>query len=101
MDFLDLRTVLPIDEPTCTEELHKEPHVVPCKEEHEREGHEISQRPPETDKNPKEGRRDEHTQRDCDQCTDRKAESTDEHLILDHLLEEDLRKDEKESRRYD
>ena len=53
-DFFDLCAVLPCNKPACAEELHEQPHIVPCKEEHERECHEISQCPPEACKYPQE-----------------------------------------------
>ena len=63
-DFLDLLAVLPQSEITCSQELHKESHIVPCKKEHEREGHEIAEGPPEAGKHPKKDYRNEKADRD-------------------------------------
>ena len=93
--------VLRRDEITCADELHEESHIVPCKQEHEREGHEISQGPPESYKYPEDCCRNEQRQRYRYQCAYGNTESADEHLVLYHLLEEDFRYYEKKGRRYD
>ena len=100
-DFLDLPTVLSKSEIACAEELHEKSHIVPCKEEHERECNEVAQCPPEVQVYPKEDDRHENADRNGEQCADCQSECADEHLVLDHLLEENLRNDEEEGSRDD
>ena len=93
-DFLDLPAVLSESEVACSKEFHEESHVVPCEKEHEREGYEIAQSPPEVQIDPKEYDRYKNADRNGNQCADCQSEGADEHLVLDHLLEENLRNDE-------
>ena len=42
LEFLDLSSVLSSDEIACSDKLHEHAHVVPCEDEHQREGKKIA-----------------------------------------------------------
>ena len=95
----DLLAVLSQPEVACTEELHEKPHIVPREKEHEREGNEIPESPPEAKVYPQKDDRHKKADRNRDEGAYRYSERADEHLVLYKLLEEDLRNDEQKSRR--
>ena len=74
--------------------------VVPCKDEHEWEGNAVAQSPPAIEEDPQQNDGDNHTYRHRDKGAYSDIERADEHLVLNHLLNEDLRDEEHQARGY-
>ena len=80
MDFLEFFAISSLNETAGAKEFHEQSHIIPCKEEHERECDKVSQRPPDADCAPQDAGRHKHTQWNGHQRTHRYPEGAYEHM---------------------
>jgi hypothetical protein len=98
--LVDFRSVLAAHEVARADKLMEQADVVPCQNEHEGEGHAVTQSPPAIEEDPQQNNGNNHTYRHRDKGAHSDIERADEHLVLNHLLDKYLRDKEHQSRRY-